>query len=46
MGYRGYRKETKKNPHEEYKRIWALNKQKRIEEDMQKELEDLFYGAI
>lgn len=46
MGYRGYRKETKKNPHEEYKRIWALNKQKRTDEDMQKELEDLFYGAI
>ena len=46
MGYRGYKKENKKNPYEEYKRIWALNSQKQLDENTQKELEELFYGSI
>lgn len=46
MGYRGYKKENKKNPYEEYKRIWMLNSQKQVDENTQKELEELFYGSI
>lgn len=46
MGYRGYRKEKKENPYEDYKRMWSLTKQTETTKNTQKELEELFYGAI
>lgn len=46
MGYRGYKKPKKGDIYEKYKRIWALPKNQKITTDMQKELEDLFYGSI
>lgn len=46
MGYRGYKKENKKNPYEEYKRIWMLPSQHKVDEDTKNELESIFYNSI
>lgn len=46
IGYRGYKKENKKNPYEEYKKIWTLPSQHKVDEDTKKELESIFYNSV